>query len=114
MVIEWVVLTGGLSAVGALIAGAHPLTIATAFLGAPFTTLHPAIGIGMLTALSEALIRRPTVGDFSRLRSETATWRGWWRNRVARTLLVFLLSGFGASLGTYIGGYRIGRQLFGG
>jgi pheromone shutdown-related protein TraB len=114
MVTEWIVLTGGLSAVGALCAGAHPLTILTAFLGAPFTTLHPAIGIGMFTALSEACVRRPTVGDFSRLREDTARWRGWWKNRVARTLLVFLLSGFGASLGTYIGGYRIGSQLFGG
>lgn len=114
MVSEWVVLTGGLSALGALCAGGHPLTVITAFLGAPFTTLHPAIGIGMFTALSEAFIRRPTVGDFSRLRSDTAHWRGWWRNRVARTLLVFLLSGFGASLGTYIGGFRIGSQLLGG
>ncbi len=114
MVAEWVVFTGGLSALGALCAGAHPFTIVTALVGAPFTTLHPAIGIGMFTALSEAYIRRPTVGDFSRLRRETAHWRGWWQNRVARTLLVFLLSGLGASLGTYIGGYRIGRQLFGG
>lgn len=114
MVTEWVVLTGGLSAFGALCAGAHPLTILTALVGAPFTTLHPAIGIGMFTALSEAFIRRPTVGDFGRLRADTAHWRGWWKNRVARTLLVFLLSGFGASLGTYVGGYRIGSQLFGG
>ncbi len=113
MVTEWVVLTGGLSGVGALLAGAHPLTIATAILGAPLTTLHPAIGIGMFTALSEAFLRRPTVGDFKRLRHDTATWRGWYKNRVARTLLVFLLSGFGASLGTYIGGYRIGMQLLG-
>lgn len=114
MVSEWVMLTGGLSALGALFAGAHPLTLVTAFVGAPFTTLHPAIGIGMFTALSEAFIRRPTVGDFTRLRADTAHWRGWWKNRVARTLLVFLLSGFGASLGTYIGGFRIGSQLLGG
>lgn len=113
MVAEWVALTGGLAALGAALAGAHGLTIATAFLGAPLTTLHPAIGIGMFTALSEAFLRRPTVGDFSRLRSDTAALSGWWRNRVARTLLVFGLSSFGATLGTYIGGFRIFRQLFG-
>lgn len=113
MVAEWVLLTGGLSAFGAALAGAHLLTIATAFLGAPLTTLHPAIGIGMFTALSEAFLRRPTVGDFSSLRRDTAALSGWWRNRVARTLLVFGLSSFGATLGTYIGGFRIFRQLFG-
>lgn len=114
MVSEWVLLTGGLSAVGAVAAGAHPLTVVAAFVGAPFTTLHPAIGIGMVTAVSEALFRRPTVGDFTRLRQDTSEWRGWWRNRVARTLLVFVLSGLGASIGTYIGGFRIGSQLLGG
>ncbi|MSR13335.1 MAG: TraB/GumN family protein [Gammaproteobacteria bacterium] len=113
MVRDWIVLTGGLSALGAFLAGAHPLTIITAFLGAPLTTLHPAIGIGMFTALTEGYLRRPTVGDFKNLRYETTHWRGWWRNRVARTLLVFVLSGLGASLGTYIGGYRIGSALLG-
>lgn len=113
LVVEWIVFTGGLSALGALIAGAHPLSIITAFLGAPLTTLHPAIGIGMFTALTEGFIRRPTVGDFKSLRFDTASWRGWWRNRVARTLLVFVLSSLGASFGTYIGGYRIGSQLLG-
>ncbi|MGH8595327.1 MAG: conjugal transfer protein TraB, partial [Gammaproteobacteria bacterium] len=107
-----ILLTGGLSAFGALAAGAHPLTIIAAFLGAPLTTLHPAIGIGMVTGIIEGVIRRPTLGDFKRLRRDTASWHGWWHNRVARTLLVFVFSSLGASLGTYVGGFRIGSQLF--
>lgn len=111
MVRDWIVYTGGLSALGTLIAAGHPLTIVSAVLGAPLTTLHPAIGIGFITALVEAWIRRPTVGDFSNLRADTAHWRGWWRNRVARTLLVFVLSSIGAAAGAYTMGFRIGRQL---
>lgn len=111
LVRDWVVYTGGLSAVGTLLAGGHVLTICAALLGAPLTTLHPAIGIGFITALVEAWIRRPTVGDFASLRSATAHWRGWWRNRVARTLLVFVLSSLGAAAGAYTMGIRIGRQL---
>lgn len=111
MVRDWIVYTGGLSALGTLVAAGHPVTIVSAVLGAPLTTLHPAIGIGFITALVEAWIRRPTVGDFSNLRADTAHWRGWWRNRVARTLLVFVLSSVGAAAGAYTMGFRIGRQL---
>jgi pheromone shutdown-related protein TraB len=111
MVRDWVVYTGGLSAAGTLLAAGHPLTIASAVVGAPLTTLHPAIGIGFVTALVEAWLRRPTVGDFARLRADTAHWGGWWRNRVARTLLVFVLSSVGAAVGAYTVGFRIGSQL---
>ncbi|HMM74189.1 MAG TPA: TraB/GumN family protein [Gammaproteobacteria bacterium] len=111
LVRDWIVYTGGLAALGTAIAAGHPLTIASAIGGAPLTTLHPAIGIGFVTALVEAWIRRPTVGDFTRLRADTAHWRGWWRNRVARTLLVFMLSSIGAAAGAYTMGFRIGHQL---
>jgi len=111
LVRDWVVYTGGLSALGTIAAAGHPLTVGAAVLGAPLTTLHPAIGIGFITALVEAWTRRPTVGDFSTLRADTAHWRGWWRNRVARTLLVFVLSSVGAAAGAYTMGFRIGHQL---
>lgn len=111
LIAEWVVINGGLSAFGALIAGAHPLTVLTAFLAAPITSLNPTIGAGMVTAAVEAWIRKPQVGDFSTLRKDTSTFGGWWRNRVSRTLLVFFLSTLGSAAGTYIAGFRIFEQL---
>ncbi|WIX31653.1 TraB/GumN family protein [Salinicola sp. JS01] len=113
LVAEWVLINGSFSALGALIALGHPLTIAAAFLGAPLTSLNPTIGVGFVTAGVELYFRRPTVGDFSRLRSDVSHWRGWWRNRVARTLLVFLLSSLGSAIATWVAGLRIAGQLFG-
>ena len=113
LVMEWIVINGGLSALGALIAGGHPLTVLSAFLAAPVTSLNPTIGAGFVTALVEAYLRRPTVGDFSRLRIDCAKLGGWKRNRVARTLLVFVLSSLGSAIGTYVAGFRIGQQLLG-
>lgn len=110
---EWVLINGSFSALGALIALGHPLTIAAAFIGAPLTSLNPTIGVGFVTAGVELYLRRPTVGDFSRLRSDVSHWRGWWRNRVARTLLVFLLSSLGSAIATWVAGLRIAGQLFG-
>ncbi|MBK1642674.1 conjugal transfer protein TraB [Chromatium okenii] len=108
----WIWLTGGLAALGAAAGLAHPLTIVSAFLAAPLTTLHPLIGVGMVTSAVELHLRPPTVGDFGRLRSEVAQWRGWWRNRVARVLIIFLFSNLGAAIGTYSAGAQIVNKLF--
>ena len=65
----------------------------------------------MVTAAIEVYMRRPTVADFSRLRADTSKIKGWWRNRVARTLLVFLFCTLGSAAGTYLAGIRIIDRL---
>lgn len=113
LVTEWVVINGGLSAFGALLALAHPLTILTAFVAAPLTSLNPTIGAGMVTAATETWLRKPTVGHFQSLRHDVTHWQGWWKNRVSRILLVFLFSTLGSAAGTYIAGFRIFGKLVG-
>lgn len=113
LVIDWVLINGVLSALGALVAAAHPLTILTAFVAAPITSLNPTVGAGMVTAAMEIYLRKPEVGDFSRLKHDTTRVRGWWHNRVSRTLLVFLFSTLGSAVGTYLAGFRIFDRLTG-
>jgi pheromone shutdown protein TraB len=113
LVLDWIVITGGLAAVGATLALAHPLTILGSFLAAPITTLHPLIGAGMVAVALELWLRKPRVADFAGLREDVAHFSGWWRNRVARTFLVFMLVNLGASMGTYVGGFRLFGQLSG-
>lgn len=112
VVLDWVLINGSLSALGAAIAAAHPLTVITAFLAAPLTSLNPTIGAGMVTGAVELYLRKPSVGDFGRLRQDTARIKGWWRNRVSRILLVFLFSTLGSAVGTYVAGFRIFERLF--
>jgi pheromone shutdown-related protein TraB len=111
MVMDWIVITGGLSALGTAIAFAHPLSILSAFLAAPLTTLHPAIGAGMVVAAVEAYLRKPKVSDFNQLRTDTTSLKGWWNNQVTRILLIFIFSTLGAAIGTYVAGFRIFEQL---
>ncbi len=111
MVADWVLINGGLSALGAALAGAHPLTVIGAFCAAPLTSLNPTIGAGMVAGGIELSLRRPSVGDFSRLRDEVTSLRGWWQNRVSRVLLVFIFSTLGSALGTYLAGFRIIDRL---
>ncbi|WP_018881594.1 MULTISPECIES: TraB/GumN family protein [unclassified Thioalkalivibrio] len=113
MVTDWVLINGGLAAIGAIVALAHPLTVLTAALAAPLTSLNPTIGVGFVAAAAELFLRKPRVSDFASLRQDTTTPRGWWRNRVSRVLLVFLLTTLGSAAGTYIGGARVFSHLFG-
>lgn len=104
----WVLFTGGFAALGALAAGGHPLSILAAFIAAPIKPFRPGIPAGGISAMAEAWVRRPRVVDFDSLRDDIVHWSGWWKNRVARTLLNFFL----VSVGTIIGEYSAGIHIF--
>ncbi|MCM8531149.1 MAG: TraB/GumN family protein [Lentisphaeraceae bacterium] len=107
----WVVVNGACSAIGTMIALGHPLSIIVAFIAAPITSMNPAIGAGMVVGFVEALLRKPKVEDFEQLPEDFVTARGWWRNKVTRVLLVFLLSGFGSAVGTWIAGFMMAEKV---
>ena len=113
LLLQWVLATGVLGAIGCAIAGGHPLSILVAFIASPITPLHPALASGTLSALTEAWIRKPTYADFMALRDDVQHWRGWWRNRVARVLLNFFLTSLGTAIGVWTGGLRMLGKLGG-
>ncbi len=113
LLLQWVLATGVLGAIGCAIAGGHPLSILTAFVASPITPLHPALASGTLSALVEAWLRKPTYADFMALRDDVQHWRGWWRNRVARVLLNFFLTSLGTAIGVWTGGLRMLGRLVG-
>ncbi len=102
MVLVWILSTGVLSGLFTILALGRPLTVLSAVLAAPITTLNPAIGVGMVTGLVEAWLRRPTVSDCQSV-SDVTTLRGAYANPVTRILLVFVLSSLGAALGAWVG-----------
>jgi pheromone shutdown protein TraB len=109
---DWILFTGGFAALGALVAGAHPASIVAAFIAAPIKPFRPGIPAGGISAMAEAWVRRPRVADFETLRDDIGHWQGWWKNRVARTLLNFFMVSLGTIVGEYSAGIHIFRSLF--
>jgi pheromone shutdown-related protein TraB len=107
LVFFWVAINGGLAALGALIARGHPLTILSAVVAAPLTSLNPTIAAGMVTGLVESWLRKPRVSDLENLRFDITTVKGWFRNPATRILLVFFLSNLGSAIGTWVAGFKI-------
>jgi pheromone shutdown-related protein TraB len=114
LVVTWTVITAIGGALGALAAGAHPLSIAAGAISSPVTPLHPALASGMVSGAVEAWARKPRVADFAALRDDLIEWKGWWRNRVARVFLTFMLTSFGTAIAVYIAAFKIGGRLVGG
>jgi pheromone shutdown-related protein TraB len=108
----WTFVNGSLSALGALIAFGHPLTIISAFIAAPFTSLNPLMAAGWVAALVQAWIKTPTVQDFEMLPQSTSTWKGWHSNPVLKVLLVCALANLGSGIGTYIAGSMIFANIW--
>jgi pheromone shutdown-related protein TraB len=107
LVLIWVVINGGLSALGALLARGHPLTVLSAMVAAPLTSLNPTIAAGMVTGIVESWLRKPKVSDLERLRDDATTLKGWFKNPATRILLVFFFSNIGSAIGTWVAGFRI-------
>ncbi len=107
----WVLANGVLAAVGAALALAHPLTVAAAFVAAPFTSLNPMVAAGWVAGLCELALRRPRVRDFENLPNDLLSLRGFWRNGITRVLLVVALANLGSTVGTLIGLPLMGALL---
>jgi pheromone shutdown-related protein TraB len=108
----WVLANGSLTALGAIIAGSHPLTILAGFVAAPFTSLSPLVGAHFVTTFVQAWLRPPLVKELKSVSEDIGHFRGWWNNRLLRIFLCFILTGMGSVLGTLIGGGKILSDLF--
>ena len=111
MIQRWFLINGTLSALGTAIAFGHPITIATAFVAAPFTSLNPAVAAGWVAGLVEAILRKPQVRDFESLADDITHLRGFWRNNITRILLVVMFANLGSAIGTFVGGFAIASLL---
>jgi len=108
-ILSWILWNGSLSALGTLIAFGHPLSILTAFFVAPVSSLNPLLAAGWFAGLVEAIVRKPKVSDFENLNEDVNSFKGFWRNRVTKILLIVVFANVGSSVGTFIGGAEVVR-----
>jgi len=97
----WFLVHGILSGVGVAIARGHPLSILTAFVSAPFTSLEPFFAPGWFAGLVEAKFRKPVMKDFQDL-GKMEGLHDFFKNKVIRLLMVVALANLGSIIGTII------------
>lgn len=107
----WVLWTGVLAALFTTLSLGHPLSILTSFLVAPLTTIHPILACGWFTGLVEAKIKKPTVQDVQNIPTDIFSIKGFFKNRFLKIILVVMMANIGASIGTFIAGTNIIKNL---
>lgn len=110
---SWFLWNGTLSAIGTALVLGHPLSIITAFVASPFTSLNPLIAAGWFAGLVEAYVRKPRVIDLENLTDDMHSIKSMLHNRVIRIILVVVMANVFSTLGTYISGVDIISSLFG-
>jgi len=102
MIKWWFLVNGILAGLGAALILAHPLTIIVSIIAAPLTSVNPMIAAGWVAGLTEASLKRPQVKDFIDLKTDIATIKGFWHNKITRILLLIVFVNIGSSIGTFV------------
>ncbi len=102
MIMWWVLANAIFAGLGATAVLAHPLTILSAIVASPITSLNPMIAAGWVSGLVEAFLRKPKVKDFEELPEDIVSLRGFWENKITRILLVVVFTNLGSSLGAFV------------
>ena len=83
------------------LAGGHPLSILTAALASPITSLNPMLAAGWFAGYVQMKIKEPTAEDLQ-LFLKLDEFSLFWKNRAGRVLLVTALTNIGSMLGAWI------------
>jgi len=102
MIKWWVLANAILAGLGAAIALGHPITVLSAIVASPLTSLNPMIAAGWVAGLVEVFLGKPKVKDFERLSEDISSLKGFWKNKITRILLVVAFTNIGSSLGTFV------------
>ena len=57
----------------------------------------------MFLSIIEAVLRKPKVADFENISEDVTKFKGFFKNRILRILVIFIVTSIGASIGTFIG-----------
>jgi len=103
LLLAWVLPTSLASGIATTLVGGKLVSILSALLCSPITTVHPLIASGMIVGPVEAWARKPTVEDCENIHRDVQTFRGFFRNPFTRTLIVALGATIGSAIGAWIG-----------
>lgn len=99
----WVVVNSSTTFIFSLLGGGALLTALLSGITAPFFAINPILGVGMFAGIWQATFKKPKVKDFENISEDALKFKGWYKNRILRCLLVFLFSSIGSVLGTLVG-----------
>ena len=100
-ILQYVLLTSGLSFAGCILSGSKVYSAITAFAVAPLTVLHPLLAAGWFSGIVEAKSRKVGVDDLAGFK-DCESLRDFWDNNLFRVLIVVVGTNIGATIGAVL------------
>jgi len=91
VVVLWFIVNMAIAPIGALLARAHPLSIITASIAAPFASMIPVFGAGLAAIAVEWKIKKLRVIDFEGLYRNLVDKR-FFQNRLIKAAMIFIFT----------------------
>ncbi|QQT91124.1 TraB/GumN family protein [Peptoniphilus harei] len=108
---SWFIFNSVFAAIFTALCLPHPLSVLTAFVAAPFTSINPVLACGWFAGLVEASLKKPTVEDVNNIPDDIFNIKSWIHNKFLKALLVVILANLGSSIGTIIAGSKIIQSI---
>ncbi len=99
----WVIANASSTFIFTLIGGASLLTCLLSGVTAPFFVLNPVLGVGLFAGIWQATFKPPKVKDFENVNNDALSLKGWYKNRILKCLVAFLMSSLGSIFGSLVG-----------
>lgn len=103
----WILINGTLSAIGTALVLAHPLTILTAFIIAPISSLSPFLAAGWFAGIVQTFMSKPTIKDMQSISEDVKSLKKILKNRILKILLVVIMANIFSSIGTLLSSIQI-------
>ena len=110
--IDWLLLNSALAALAVLLVRGHPLSVLTAAVASPITSLNPTLAAGWFAGAAQLRFDAPTGRDLTDFLMLDRIGL-FWSNRVGRVLLVTVAGNLGSSAGAIIAGSWIVTGILG-
>jgi len=98
----WVLIKCSVTAVITVLWRPHILAYLAGVIVSPVSTFLPVIKVGWVSALLEAMFRKPEVTDFEEMPEATTRFRIFYRNRIFRIFMIFFLGQFSSAVGYWV------------
>ena len=97
----WTLANAILAAIGCIIARGHILSVLTAALASPITSLNPTLAAGWFAGYVQLKVAEPTAEDLQEF-LKLESYSSFWTNKAGRVLLVTALTNLGSMLGAWV------------
>lgn len=109
----WIICHSVIAGLFTLAAFGHFWTVLSVAISSPIVSLNPLVGAGMVGAAVQIFTAPPSIREIETVGDDITHLSGWWKNRLARIVLILILANLGSTIGTVLAVWLLSKDFVG-